>query len=96
VDRLGPSVVRITVAGEIDLASAPLLDRTISEHRAADGEVVLDLSGVRFLDSTGLAVILRHSVTAAPRPGVKVRGTSETVERVFRMAGIEAFIERAE
>jgi anti-anti-sigma factor len=93
----GPALVRIAAVGDIDLATAPLLDAAISNHCEGQGEVVLDLSAVRFLDSTGLAVLLKHSARAQPRCAVKVaRGASETVERVFEIAGVEDLISRVD
>jgi anti-sigma B factor antagonist len=77
--------------GEIDVASAPMLEATIEELCAAAAEeIVLDLSAVEFVDSSGLSAILhgkslceRHqcaySLTPAQRP----------VERMFDMTGVK-------
>jgi anti-sigma B factor antagonist len=57
--REGDRVV-VTLSGELDLASAPLLQSEIEQSIAAGaGEaLVLDLDGLQFIDSTGLRVIL--------------------------------------
>lgn len=47
----------LTVVGEIDLASAPDLETRLCQC-LADGPVVVDLSSVSFVDSTGLRVLL--------------------------------------
>ena len=47
----------LTAVGEIDLASAPDLETRLSQC-LSDGPVVVDLSGVSFIDSTGLRVLL--------------------------------------
>jgi len=66
---LGPpegSVVR--VIGELDLASAPALTDRIA--RAADDptrEVVVDLSGVSFMDGAGLDALLTAQVQLGSR-----------------------------
>ena len=77
--------------GEIDVASAPMLEATIEELCAAGAEeIVLDLSAVEFVDSSGLNAILHgkslcehhqcaYSLTPAQRP----------VERMFDMTGVE-------
>ena len=49
----------LSVHGEIDLGTAPVLREALSwvlEHRT--GPVVVDLSGVRFMDSTGVHVLV--------------------------------------
>jgi anti-anti-sigma factor len=47
----------------LDIASAPELDRVL-EGLASDGDVLLDLDEVRFMDSTGLAALVRAKQTA--------------------------------
>ena len=47
------------MAGEIDLATTPALRSCLQGNLAAPfNDIRLDLSGVTFIDSTGLAVIL--------------------------------------
>lgn len=46
----------VTVSGEIDLASAPKLEEALIEE--PDRVVVADLSGVGFIDSTGLRSLM--------------------------------------
>lgn len=59
----GDSVVRILVSGELDLENAPRFRREWQFDCDNDVEVVLvDLSGVQFIDSSGL-----HALIAAHR-----------------------------
>jgi anti-sigma B factor antagonist len=71
--------------GELDLASAPLLEREIGspEVRAAK-RLVIDLRGLRFVDSTGLRTIFGAHARARER-GQKFAVTrgSEQVQRVL-------------
>ncbi len=55
----GPDRVLVRLSGELDLASAPLLEREL-ERTEIDtaGSLVFDLDGLEFLDSTGLQVLL--------------------------------------
>jgi anti-sigma B factor antagonist len=55
--RDGATVV--TVTGEVDLMTAPKLAAALEDARAAGARlVVVDLSGVDFLDSSGLGVLV--------------------------------------
>jgi anti-sigma B factor antagonist len=77
--------------GEIDVASAPILKETIGELCAGGAkEIVLDLSGIEFVDSSGLGAILHgkalceehgcaYSLTPAQRP----------VERMLDITGVK-------
>jgi anti-anti-sigma factor len=60
------TVVRLS--GELDLASAPVLEREL-ERAELDGAPVLvfDLDGLEFLDSTGLQVLLATHRRAGER-----------------------------
>jgi anti-sigma B factor antagonist len=62
----------VTVAGELDLATAPLLADVVDGlHDPGIDTVVLDVTGVEFCDSSGLAVLVR-SRQAAEEHGVRV------------------------
>lgn len=57
--RQGADRSVLALQGELDLASAPLLEQELQEiDLAARGAVVLDLQGLEFIDSTGLRTIL--------------------------------------
>jgi anti-sigma B factor antagonist len=52
------SVVHVVVEGELDLATAPRLGEALRAEMARSAPVLLDLSGVSFTDSTGIATIV--------------------------------------
>lgn len=55
----GPGVNRVTLSGELDMASAPQLADALSEaSRDCMALLILDLSDLEFMDSTGLQTIL--------------------------------------
>lgn len=57
--RSEPDRIVLRLHGELDLASAPLLQGEIESAEAADATlVVLDLDDLEFIDSTGLRIIL--------------------------------------
>ena len=85
--------VRIT--GELDHCSAPQirreLDRMISEPGIR--HLVLDLSGMTFMDSSGIGVILGRYRLMARRGGdVSVRHMNPHVEKIFLLSGMNQVI----
>jgi len=59
-EELGESVRAFTVHGELDMNTAPELERSL-EQALADSQaaILLDLSQCEFIDSTGIALIVR-------------------------------------
>jgi anti-sigma B factor antagonist len=63
----------LAVAGELDPGTAPMLDEAIGAAVAADGvtQVVIDLAGVAFIDSSGLSALVTGSARGE-EAGVRV------------------------
>lgn len=55
-DPTGRSV--IYASGDIDLQTAPILRRRIEDASGGGHDVVIDLRGVRFMDSPGLGTLI--------------------------------------
>jgi anti-sigma B factor antagonist len=54
------SVTVISVRGDLDIVTSPQLDECLSEARQGSDRLILDLSGVEFMDTSALAVIVGH------------------------------------
>jgi anti-anti-sigma factor len=89
-------VATVGLQGELDLSSAPEAEATITALEETDppGTLVLDLRGIRFLDSTGLRVILAAD-SRARRSGRRLQliPGPEAVHRVFRIALLDGRLE---
>lgn len=78
----------IRAAGEIDLSSVHALRRELDAARAEAVTVLLDLSGVTFIDSSGLHLLLRASHSSARSDwGFSVVRPSESVLRLIELSG---------
>ena len=55
--RRDDALATVVVSGELDLATVPRLSATVAEHSDA-GLLVLDLTAVTFIDSTGVRVLI--------------------------------------
>lgn len=87
----GDGVATVVVSGDVDLATAPAMERTIDEAIAADGvdAVVVDLTGVGFLDSSGIAALLKGRRLADRRGATfRVTGARGMVRRIFELSGV--------
>jgi anti-sigma B factor antagonist len=81
----------IAVRGELDLSTAPDLEESI--RAAGEAGLVFDLGGCDFIDSTGIALLVRTSREAS-EAGRKVAlcGLKEQVLRVLEIAAVEDLI----
>jgi anti-sigma B factor antagonist len=68
-----PGTVLLTVRGEVDTLTAPLFTAAAEQLvRTAGDTLVMDLTGVRFLASSGLAVLISGAHRAEER-GLRLR-----------------------
>ncbi len=84
------SVVRVAPVGELDIATVAHLEERLRELREAGfDEILLDLRGLTFLDSSGLRSIVMLDAEAR-RDGLElglVQGPP-AIERVFAITGL--------
>ena len=82
---------RLDVAGELDLATAPALHEAVA-GLLAEGEaltLVLDLTGMTFLDSSGLGALLQARAEVLAAGGrLTLAGVRPGPRRVIAIAGL--------
>jgi anti-sigma B factor antagonist len=90
VDRDDGMLVR--VEGELDVATAPVLQEALIQVEASDAPVIaIDLTGVSFIDSTGLRALLEAHVRDTERADgerLQITGGSEQAHKLFKLAGV--------
>jgi anti-sigma B factor antagonist len=81
--------VVLALSGELDLASAPVLERELRDAEATGPtRLVIDLAGLAFMDSTGLQALLRARERANNTDGphqLVLRRAPHQVQRVFEL-----------
>ncbi len=89
--------VTVAPAGELDLASAALLEREIRDLPGHVEHVVVDLRDVEFIDSTGLRTLLsvRNGAMRERRRLLVVPGPPR-VQRIFELTGTRGLFDWAE
>lgn len=82
----GPAAASVRVSGELDLAAAPQLRRTLDEARTHARLILLDLRELSFVDCAGLHVILDASSRASAEGArLLLTGASERVESLLEL-----------
>ena len=82
----------VVVSGELDMATSPELTSAVeSLASTASKRVVVDLSGVTFLDSTGVSALCLAKAKLDVEGAVLVLGPVSTqVDAGLRMVGLES------
>ena len=81
----------LTATGEIDVAAAPdLREQLVDLIEAGTTELVVDLEGVDFIDSTGLGVLVGAVRRARSADGdVRLVCTNSRLLKVFDVTGLD-------
>lgn len=80
----------VTLAGELDPHTSPLLEQEIDEGLNSDvTRLVLDMARLRFIDSSGLRVIIKAFKELDKRGGeLVVRSPNQTALRLFEITDL--------
>lgn len=87
-----------TVSGELDMNTAPELKQEFDGIAAGDHAVMLDLSECEFIDSTGIALIVRAWQQFDQNGGEKGEGrfviccSNHQVKRLLKITGVDSSI----
>jgi anti-anti-sigma factor len=89
-----PLGVVLTLGGELDLATVPVLQERLDHARRGKAAVVIDLSRLRFIDSSGLDLLVRAERQLRDSGGqlVLVRGP-RAAHRLFALTNLDSHFE---
>lgn len=79
----------VAIFGELDMATLPAVERAVEEAMGATGPVVLDLRACVFVDSRGIALLVRTALRLQEEGReLRIRGVQERVTRILDLAGL--------
>ena len=83
------SVTTLAVSGDVDIETSPRLRGRIEEVLAPGRHLIIDLSGVHFMDSTGLGVLVA-GLNRAKQVGASLSLVCDGVRvlKLFEMTGL--------
>ncbi len=86
--------VDLALSGDLDMSATfalePVLDRVLADDPR---ELVLDLSGVGFVDSSGLGLLIAtHERASRADVDMAISGASPEIQRVFHVAGMDGVL----
>ena len=97
IELTGESATTVTVAvrGEIDMDNGRHVEHTLAVAlEAARRELVIDMSGVTFLGSVGIRVLVEcHAAADATGKHLVLAGVGTWEQKVLDMAGLVGFLD---
>jgi len=80
----------ITLGGEVDLEHSPQARKALLDAVANNKKVIVDLSGVSYIDSSGIASLVEAFQTARKNGGAFILATvSDSALRVLQLARLD-------
>jgi anti-anti-sigma factor len=85
-----PAPALVTLLGELDVSTAPLLHDCLAR---IDGDVEVDCSGLDFVDAQGLAAFVAAHARCAPSGRFVLVAPTSFLSRLLRITGLDATLE---
>ncbi len=93
VQREGDDAV-VILGGELDISTSPDLQNALAQLTDAPRHVAVDLSGLEFIDSTGLAALLgAHKALDDNGGTLELRHPSKMVVGLVQITGLDDVFE---
>lgn len=88
------AAIVIYVRGEIDMAACERLRDVIEPNMGPQQTIILDLSGVEFMDSSSLPFLVQaRGALTSDGGSLKLRNPSRAAHRLLTLAGAESLLD---
>lgn len=81
--------IRLSLQGELDLSNVPTVESKLDELWQSENSVLVDLSKLEFLDSTGIALLIASLKRDHASRLTFVPSETESVRRLLRLTGLD-------
>jgi len=87
-EKISQTTAVLTLNGRLDTANAPLLERKIRQWGNEITELILDFSGLEYISSMGLRVLLQAKKTLkAENRNLIIKNMGDSIREIFEMTG---------
>jgi anti-sigma B factor antagonist len=85
--------VTMVLAGELDMAAAPALREALADvSEGLEGDLILDLAQLTFIDSSGLTLFVQeHKNLQSRGHELIILDPTQRTSRLFQIAGLDQF-----
>ena len=87
-------LVTLEITGRLDTTTAPKLESVINELSEDTKELVFDMSGVEYISSAGIRVLLGAYKKMSTNQGtMRIEKANDMVREIFEMTGLSQMLE---
>lgn len=79
----------VTLAGELNTATAPELSAALADEVHADDTIVFDMTDLNYITSAGLRILVVCDVKTGKRGAVVLRGICDEIREILEMTGFD-------
>lgn len=79
--------VTLLITGRLDTTTAPELEKTLDSVLDGTKELVFDMTGLEYISSAGLRVILKAQKAMNTQGSMKLTGVNDSIMEVFDITG---------
>lgn len=79
--------VTLTITGRMDTTTAPEFEKVIDSVLDGTKELVFDMTGLEYISSAGLRVILKAQKAMNAQGSMKLTGVNDSIMEVFDITG---------
>lgn len=79
--------VTLLITGRLDTTTAPELEKTLDGILDGTKELVFDMTGLEYISSAGLRVILKAQKAMNTQGSMKLTGVNDSIMEVFDITG---------
>ena len=81
------AALTIALTGKLETTTAPALDQVIKEELSGISSLTFDLSGLEYISSAGLRVLLTAKKTMNKQGTMQIVNANEIVREIFDITG---------
>ncbi len=85
--KVNGSELSVTLTGRLDTTTAPELEAALKESLDGVENLILDFTGLEYLSSAGLRVLLAAQKTMNKQGSMVIRNVNDTIQEVFEITG---------
>lgn len=84
--------LNITLAGELNTATAPDLEKALANEVGSDDTIVFDMTDLVYMTSAGLRILIACDDATGGRGAVILRGVCDEIREVLEVTGFDTIL----